>query len=198
MKSHDFHVMMQNNLPLCMWHLMTKGCRMAIICLSHVFKNLCQNCGLENNGWSQAWCGGHTIITKEKKSSFLWYHDTPFSSFSWGTKNLCCSAYTLNVSCGTLYENIKSLCEKQRKAQRQHGRRLHHKGNIRILHIILMGFYSHKMKHMGWQRRPMYFLWGGWRKWVPMIILCRSSKHSPLFCPSKCGSSWWLVIHYKP
>jgi hypothetical protein len=62
---------------------------------------------------------------------------------------LCSSAYTLNVSYGTLHENIESLCEKQRKAQRQHGRRLYHKGNIRLMHIILMGFYNHKMKHVG-------------------------------------------------
>ncbi len=40
MKSHDFHVMMQNILPLCMRHLMAKGCRMAIICLNHVCKKL--------------------------------------------------------------------------------------------------------------------------------------------------------------
>jgi hypothetical protein len=41
MKSHDFHAMMQHILPLCMCHLMAKGCRMAIICLSCVFKILC-------------------------------------------------------------------------------------------------------------------------------------------------------------
>jgi hypothetical protein len=41
LKSHDFHVMMQNIFPLCMQHLMVKGCRMAIIHLSHVFKKLC-------------------------------------------------------------------------------------------------------------------------------------------------------------
>ncbi len=41
MKSHDFHVMMQDILPLCMQHLMFKGCRMAIIRLNRVFKNLC-------------------------------------------------------------------------------------------------------------------------------------------------------------
>jgi hypothetical protein len=33
--------MMQDILPLCMQHLMAKGYRMAIICLSHVFKKLC-------------------------------------------------------------------------------------------------------------------------------------------------------------
>jgi hypothetical protein len=41
MKSHDFHVMMQDILPLCMQHLMAKGCRMAIICLNQVFKKMC-------------------------------------------------------------------------------------------------------------------------------------------------------------
>jgi hypothetical protein len=38
MKSHDYHVMMQAILPLCMRHLMAKGYKMAIIWLSHVFK----------------------------------------------------------------------------------------------------------------------------------------------------------------
>ncbi len=41
MKSHDFHVMMQNILPLCMQHIMAKGCKMTIIHLSCVFKKLC-------------------------------------------------------------------------------------------------------------------------------------------------------------
>jgi hypothetical protein len=41
MKSHDYHVMMQIILPLCMCHLMAKGYKMAIIQLSHVFKQLC-------------------------------------------------------------------------------------------------------------------------------------------------------------
>jgi len=41
MKSHDFHVMMQDILPLCMWHLMAKGRRMAAVHLSHVLKKLC-------------------------------------------------------------------------------------------------------------------------------------------------------------
>jgi len=30
MKSHDFHVMMQDILPLCLQVLMSKGCRMSI------------------------------------------------------------------------------------------------------------------------------------------------------------------------
>ncbi len=41
MKSHDYHVMMQEILPLCMQHLTTKGCNMAIIRLFCVFKKLC-------------------------------------------------------------------------------------------------------------------------------------------------------------
>jgi hypothetical protein len=41
MKSHDYHIMMQEILPLCMQHLMTKDCRIAIICLCQVFKRIC-------------------------------------------------------------------------------------------------------------------------------------------------------------
>jgi hypothetical protein len=41
MKSHDYHVMMEEILPLCMRNFMEKGCRQAIIHLSHVFKKLC-------------------------------------------------------------------------------------------------------------------------------------------------------------
>jgi hypothetical protein len=40
-KSHDFHVMMQNILPLCMQELMSKGCRITIIHLCRVFQKLC-------------------------------------------------------------------------------------------------------------------------------------------------------------
>ncbi len=41
MESHDYHIEMQEILPLCMWHLMTKECRMTIIHLCWVFKRLC-------------------------------------------------------------------------------------------------------------------------------------------------------------
>jgi hypothetical protein len=41
MKSHDYHIMMQEILPLYMWHLMTKECKMVIIHLCWVFKRLC-------------------------------------------------------------------------------------------------------------------------------------------------------------
>lgn len=41
MKSHDYHVMMQEILPLCLWNLLAKDCRMALIHLSWVFKQLC-------------------------------------------------------------------------------------------------------------------------------------------------------------
>ncbi len=38
MKSHDYHVMMQEILPLCLWNLMAKNYKMALICLSRIFK----------------------------------------------------------------------------------------------------------------------------------------------------------------
>jgi len=41
MKSHAYHVMMQEILLLCMKNLMEKGCRQTIIRLSYVFKKLC-------------------------------------------------------------------------------------------------------------------------------------------------------------
>ncbi len=41
MKSHDYHVMMQEILPLCLWNFLAKDCRMALIHLSWVFKELC-------------------------------------------------------------------------------------------------------------------------------------------------------------
>jgi len=41
MKSHDFHVMMQDILLLCMQGLMSTCCRMSIMHLCHVFKKLC-------------------------------------------------------------------------------------------------------------------------------------------------------------
>ena len=41
LKSHDYHVMMQDMLPLCLRHLLDKGPRMAIMKLSRVFKKIC-------------------------------------------------------------------------------------------------------------------------------------------------------------
>jgi hypothetical protein len=41
MKSHDYHIMMQEILHLCIQHFMTKECKMAIIHLCQVFKRLC-------------------------------------------------------------------------------------------------------------------------------------------------------------
>jgi len=41
MKSHDYHVVMQEILLLCLWNLLTKDYRMALIHLSRVFKELC-------------------------------------------------------------------------------------------------------------------------------------------------------------
>jgi hypothetical protein len=41
MKSHDFHLMMQDILPLCMHSLMSMGCKMSIMRLCCVFKKLC-------------------------------------------------------------------------------------------------------------------------------------------------------------
>jgi hypothetical protein len=41
MKSHDYHVVMQEILLLCLWNLLTKDYRMAFIHLSRVFKELC-------------------------------------------------------------------------------------------------------------------------------------------------------------
>jgi hypothetical protein len=41
LKSHDYHVMMQQILLLCIRDLMVKGCQMVITRLCHVFKKLC-------------------------------------------------------------------------------------------------------------------------------------------------------------
>jgi hypothetical protein len=63
--------------------------------------------------WYQAWRDSHTSIAREKKISFFfWYHD----KFSWRIRFLWSNAYTLNVSCGMLHEDIEKLCEKKNKA----------------------------------------------------------------------------------
>jgi hypothetical protein len=41
MNSHDYHIMMQDILHVCMKHLMEKGCRTTIIRVCHVFKRFC-------------------------------------------------------------------------------------------------------------------------------------------------------------
>jgi hypothetical protein len=40
MKSHDYHVMMQEILPLCLQNLMAKNYKMALIHLSQIIKKL--------------------------------------------------------------------------------------------------------------------------------------------------------------
>jgi hypothetical protein len=51
MKFHDYHVMMQEILPLCMRHNMAKGYKMPIIQLWHVLKKLgVKNMGSNDNG----------------------------------------------------------------------------------------------------------------------------------------------------
>ncbi len=53
MKSHDYHVMMQEILLLCLRNLMVTGYRIALICLSHVLKKLCsKSYELGHNGGS--------------------------------------------------------------------------------------------------------------------------------------------------
>jgi hypothetical protein len=41
LKTHDYHVLMQQILPLCVCTFMLKGPRLAIICMSQVFRKLC-------------------------------------------------------------------------------------------------------------------------------------------------------------
>ncbi len=104
MKSHDFHVMMQDILPLCMKHLMAKGCRMVIISFSHMFKKLCAKIvDPKKNVWFQNWCGGHTVAIGKRIPSFFF--------IPWRTINMWSNTYTLDISYGTLHEDIKGLCE---------------------------------------------------------------------------------------
>jgi hypothetical protein len=67
MKSHNYHVMMQEIFPLCMQHLMAKGCRMAIIHVFVIFsKSLCQDCG-PNYNWRAKERGANDInITRAR------------------------------------------------------------------------------------------------------------------------------------
>jgi hypothetical protein len=41
MKSHDYHVILQQILPLCMWHKMGKVPRIAIMKICKIFKLIC-------------------------------------------------------------------------------------------------------------------------------------------------------------
>ncbi len=107
MKSHDFHVMMQDILPLCMKHLMAKGCRMVIICFSHMFKKLCAKIvDPKKNVWFQKlmW-QSHCCYWKKISLLFL---------IPWRTRNMWSNTYTLDISYGTLHEDIKRLCEQSK------------------------------------------------------------------------------------
>jgi hypothetical protein len=145
MKSHDFHVMMQDILPLCMQHLMEKGCRMAIIHLSRVFKKLHAKIvdprtmdDLKHD----------VIVTLEKIPPFF---DTMMNLLVHLVEELeiCGLMHTCWMYHVEHYMDIERLCEKQSKARRQHGRRLHYRGGIRILHKILIGFYNHTWVFFG-------------------------------------------------
>jgi hypothetical protein len=41
MKAHDWHIFMQQLLPLCLCGLMDQRTRIAIMCLSHIFRCIC-------------------------------------------------------------------------------------------------------------------------------------------------------------
>jgi hypothetical protein len=139
---------------------------------------MCQNCGPKKNVWFQKWCGSHTTAIGKRIP--------PFFLIPWRTRNLWSNTYMLDVSCGTLHEDIKRLCEKQSKAWREHGIRLCNRRGIKVLHKIITRLYNHKMKNVGWKGKFGYGWWSGWRKWVPMKNECIFPIDGPLFCPSKC------------
>ncbi len=151
MKSHDYHVSMQDILLLCMWHLMAKGCRVAIIWLSHVLKKVCVKV-MDPRAMVDLKKDVVVILVLLKKKSLLFYiyNDTSPSAFSWGTKDVWSNTYLLDLPHWTWHEDIKGICEKQRKTRRKYGRRVCTRGSFRVLHKIFVGLYRNKTKGVGW------------------------------------------------
>jgi hypothetical protein len=53
---------MQQIISFCMWHLMTKGCKMVIICFPYVFKKACAK--VVDLKKIEERCGNHISIVK--------------------------------------------------------------------------------------------------------------------------------------
>jgi hypothetical protein len=100
MKSHDYHVMMQEILPLCLLNFMAKGYRMAFIHLSWVFKKLCsKSCEPSHNGGSYT-CGINIgAIGMGIPSFILRIYDTPLGPFSGGIGTMRSSPHKVDVPC---------------------------------------------------------------------------------------------------
>lgn len=150
MKSHNFHVMMQDILLSCMWHLMAKGCRMVIIRLNHLSKKLCNKVVDPNAIANLKDDVAMTMVLLEQQ--FL------LSFFDIMTHLLIHLVEELKI-CGlvhtcwiylVLHEDIKGVCVKQSKAQGEYVRRICSKRGIRFLHWIFARLYNHKVKGMGW------------------------------------------------
>lgn len=76
MKSHDFHVMMQDILPLCIKHLMAKGCIMVINYLNHMFEKLCAKIVDPKKMFDFKSDVIVTLLLLEKEfPPFFWYHE---------------------------------------------------------------------------------------------------------------------------
>ncbi len=113
---------------------------------SHVFKKLCAK--IVDLGKM-----ADVLVTLEIIPPFLfWYHDTLSSPLNWKLEiyGLVHTCWMYPMEC---YMKT-NLCEKQSKAWREHGRRLHNKRGIKVLHRILTKLYNHKTKNMGCKRNP--------------------------------------------
>jgi hypothetical protein len=158
MKSHDYHVMMQEILPLYVWHFMTKGSKMTIIWLSCVFKKLCVKIvDLATMGdFKQDVCFNIGVIGTGIPFIIFWCYDTPLDSFSGRIRIMWSSPHMVDVTYWTLLQKLERICEIQTKAKRKHGKRLCTRRNIRVLHIILARFWSHNVINVRWKKRCLH------------------------------------------
>ena len=117
LKSHAYHILMQQILPLCVCTIMRKEVRICIIRLSRVFKRLCAKTinPLEMNDLRKDTAIILCMVEKKNSTGIFWRHDTPFGTLGGGTRYLWASTCPLHVPYGEVLENIEGLCSESRK-----------------------------------------------------------------------------------
>lgn len=191
MKSHDYDVMMQEILPLCMWHLATKGCKMAIIRLSCVFKKLCPKIvdSATMGDFKQDVALIFVLLEHEFPLRIFWCYDTPLDSFSERIRIMWSNPHMVDVTYWMLLQKLEGICEIPSKAKRKHGRRLCTKRNMKVLHIILAMWLMWDEKEDACMNDNV--LEGSGHAWIMSVNLC-DITHSFLLQNVELMSTWCM------
>jgi hypothetical protein len=137
MKSHDYHVMMQEILPLCMQHLMTKDCRIAIICLCRIFKRICAKVVDPTRMGELKNDVAITLVLLEDEFPPSFFDVMTHLLVHLVEKlELCGSMCTwVNVPCSMISKNFERYVRNRAKfPEGKYGRRVCFRGDAKVLH----------------------------------------------------------------